>query len=153
MCDGQENQDLYFIAQKVRGWIRAEYARAESIERREQLLTMRIGLSRHLEKQASTFEELRRLKALHETQFRCLLVSEASTLSGSVNKLALREITEREVHTGRMKPTDELYVRAKAKLDVLCLVQPISPHEFEEAIAKGVEEPPSSEYLQEFSIS
>ena len=112
-----------------------------------------ISLSLNLEKQASTFEELRRLKALHETQFRCLLVSEASTLSGRVNKLALREITEWEVRTGRLNPTDELYVRAKAKLDVLCLVQPISPHEVEEAISKGFEETPSSEYLQECSVS
>ena len=152
MCDGQENHDLYFIAQKVRGWIRAEYARAQSTERREQLLTMRIGLSRHLEKQAASFEELCRLRALHETQFQCLLVSEASMLSGRVNKLALREITEREVRTCRMKPTDELYVRAKAKLDVLCLVQPISPHEIEEAMAKGAEELPPSEYLPQISI-
>ncbi len=152
MCDGQENHDLYFIAQKVRGWIRAEYARAESIERRDQLLTMRISLSRHLENQASTFEELRRLKTLHETQFRCLLVSEASTLSGRVNKLALREIAEREVRKGRMKPTDELYVRAKAMLDVRCLVQPISPHEVEEAISKGTEELPPSGYLPQISI-
>lgn len=152
MCDGRESHGLYFIAEKVRGWIRAEYARAESIERREQLLTMRISLSRHLEKQAGTFEELRRLKALHETQFRCLLVSEASTLSGRVNKLALREITEREVRTGRMKPTDELYVRARAKLDVLCLVQPISPHEVEEAMANGAEELPLSEYLPQIPI-
>jgi len=152
MCDGQESGDLYLIAQKLRAWIRAEYARAESTERREQLLDVRIGLSRHLENQARTFEELRRLKILHETQFRCLLVSEASTLSGQVNKLAIREIAEREVRKGRMKPTDELYVRAKAMLDVLCLVQPISPHEVEEAISKGAEELPPSGYLPQISI-
>ena len=152
MCDGQEFHNLYLIAQKVRSWIRAEYARSESVERRERLLSIRVEVSRYLENQAKNFQELRMLRVLHESQFRCLLVSEASTLSGRVNELAIREITEREVRSGRMKRTDELYVRAKAKLDVLCLARPISPHEVEEALAHGTEEPPSSEYLPQISI-
>ena len=152
MCDAPEQQDLYLIAQKVRAWIRAEYARAESVKRREQLLSMRVELSRHLEKQAASFQELQKLRTLHQTQFRCLLVSEASTLSGTVNELALREITEREVRAGRMSSTDELYLRVKARLDVLCLVKPISPHEVEEALAQGSQEPPRSEYLSQTSI-
>jgi hypothetical protein len=152
MCDERQIHDLYAVAQQLRAWIRAEYARASSMERREELLKIRVELSRHLEDQARTFQELQKLRALHQTQYMCLLVSEASTLSGVVNDRLLRQIAEREVGAGRMKPTDELYVRVKAKLDVLCLVQPIPPHEVREAMAKGAEERPSSAYLSQISI-
>ncbi|MBB5357557.1 hypothetical protein HDE76_000739 [Rhodanobacter sp. ANJX3] len=114
---------------------------------------MRFELSRHLEGQAGTFQELRLLKSLHRTEYHCLLVSEASTLSGMVNDCVLRKIMEREVRAGRMKLDDELYLRVKAKLDVLCLVKPIPPHEVKEALARGAEERPSSKYLPRISIA